>query len=133
MSENFQFANSFDLHGLLLSDAVAVSLPGTIFWIWTKNSSRNIQNKKLKAILFMIITNSIHKTNCEKWCSWPILQFFSSLRCLLITSKAQQASHFFQNWRTLWEVTKTPAWVGGVGKNGRNTKIAKLLHFFSDF
>ena len=83
MSENFQFANSFDFHGLLLSDAFAVSPPGTIFWIWTKNSSRNTQNKKLKAILFMIITNSIHKTNCEKWCSWPILQFFSSLRCLL--------------------------------------------------
>ena len=63
---------------------------------------------------------------------------FLKFKCLLIWSKAQQISHLFQHWSTLWQVTKTLKFCSykavlqlkkeSGSKNERNTKNCKNLN-----
>ena len=63
---------------------------------------------------------------------------FFKVKCLLISSKAQQTYHVFQNWRTLWLVTKTLKFAYHKvvllllkwSENGSTSKIAQISHFF---
>ena len=68
----------FHFQRLLLTDSFCCQSYWSYFLNLTKYSFKNIYNKKLKAIFFMIITYSSCKENCKKLCSLPVLPFLSS-------------------------------------------------------
>ena len=134
MSENIWFANFFDFQGPLLSESFCCKPIGAISWIVSKTF-------RIKSNYKLSIQYAKKKKKQEVVQVVNFATFFK-FRCLLVSRKAQQASHVFKYWRILWKVTK-------ILKFGYHKAVVRLFlprklkmeetqkfhkfHIFSDF
>ena len=138
LSENFQFANFFNFQELLLSDSFCCQSYWSYFLNLDQEQFQTHLEQKVEGHLIDDNYEFSSKKCCRKWCSWSILQFFSSLG--VYQSVAKHSRYLiFTNIKELYD--KLPKHLIQLSQNffdcfsrraenGRNAKIAKISYFF---